>query len=133
MNTKREGFYLWVDKKNTLSNEVKKAVKKREKLKKEIMQYRQEVEEHTKRVQEIEQAHASLHAEFEKTNQFINDNLLEEAFTLCIDTEMPKEFTIKQDNIWCSIVDFYEKAKAEAQEAKEAWRKHIQTRKEKKE
>jgi hypothetical protein len=120
---------MFIDEKDNL----RELVEKRLDIKSKIEAYRNEVKEKEEVMQKIneevagiQKSHGELHKDFEQVNNQINKMVLMDIWDKLEETKVPKEIVIKDDKIYCEVIDLLEDIKSQAKENKEIWRKHLE-------
>lgn len=120
---------MFIDERDNL----RELVEKRVDIKGKIEDYRAKVKdkedaiaEINKEVQTIQKEYGDLHQDFEKVNDEINKMVLMEIWEQLDETKVPKEIVIKDDKIFCDVIDLVDDIKSQVAESKENWKKHIE-------
>ena len=105
-----------------------KIVKEREEIKNFVRNKNDDIAKHTAKVKEIESKYQDKMERFAVVNAEINDVVIPQVFDKLERHEIPDEVVIKDGKPFLKVIDIREDALAKADEMKDMWKKHIESR-----
>lgn len=105
-----------------------KLVKEREQIKNFVKNKNDDIAKHTSKVKEIESKYQEKMERFAVVNAEINDVVIPQVFDKLERHEIPDEVVIKDGKPFLKVIDIREDALTKADEMKDMWKKHIESR-----